>query len=125
MPAVLVADDEPTVRALVRASLESHGYDVLEAADGPSTLSSTRALRPDLVLLDIALPGMSGFEVLRGIREHPTTADTPVLLLTGLVTEQAALTGIQGIVTKPFAPAELTSRVAHALNLRPGPISSS
>jgi len=119
MHIILVVDDEPTIRALVRAALEPAGAHVLEASDGVSALQAIDARRPDLVLLDIALPRMSGLEVCRRIKANRDTAAIPVLLLTGLVQQidrgAADDVGAQGVIAKPFSPAKLTSQVAAML----------
>lgn len=119
MHTVLVVDDEPTIRALVRAALEPAGVRVVEAADGVTALESVEADRPDLILLDIALPRMSGLDVCRRLKAQRETADIPVLLLTGLVLHIDAGAvddvGAQGVIAKPFSPAKLVSQVAATL----------
>ena len=122
-PAILVVDDEPSIRTLIGAALRGQGYRVLQAADGLQALDLAARGRPDLVLLDVALPLLSGHEVLRRLRQRPATARTPVLLLSGLASpreeEQARSLGAQGVIGKPFSPAEVLQRVAQAL---PGPV---
>ena len=83
-PTILIVDDEPAIRVLLDAALDGEGYRLLEAADGPSALEAARTEHPDLVLLDIGLPGLSGLEVCRRLRDEAGTAGTPVLFLTGL-----------------------------------------
>ena len=126
-PAVLVVDDEPSIRTLIGAALRGQGYRVLQAADGPQALDLAARGRPDLVLLDVALPRLSGPEVLRRLRGSPATASTPVLLLSGLAAPleagPARSLGAQGVIAKPFGPAELLRRVGEALG-RPAPASS-
>jgi len=126
-PAILVVDDEPSIRTLIGAALRAQGYRVLQAADGLQALDLAARGRPDLVLLDVALPLLSGHEVLRRLRQRPALASTPVLLLSGLTSEleegQARSLGAQGVIGKPFAPAELLRRVAEALR-RPIPAPS-
>lgn len=118
-PTVLIVDDEPTIRLLVRATLEEAGYRSIEAADGRDALELARSERPDAVLLDIAIPHVSGLDVCRQLRQRPETAGTPVLFLTGLghAEEQQAAgeAGGQGCIFKPFQPADLVSRLAEAL----------
>ena len=114
MHTILVVDDEPTIRALVRAALEPNGVRVVEAGDGTGALKSVEANRPDLILLDIALPRMSGLDVCRRLKAERETADIPVLLLTGLVQHIDAV-GAQGVIAKPFSPAKLASQVASML----------
>ena len=123
MPTILVVDDEPTIRYLLRASLEGRGYRLLEAADGLSALRCAQHERPDLILLDIALPALSGLEVCQRLRDDPATAATPVFLLTGYVQqaerEAAERAGARGFIAKPFSPAALVAQVEEAL--RPAP----
>lgn len=127
MPTILVVDDEPTIRLLVRAALEGTGYRLIEASDGLSALQVALSERPDVVLLDIALPRLSGLEVCRRLKEDPATASAPVLLITGLVQEaerQAAEeVGAQAFIAKPFSPAALVSQVEDALLRRPAAVS--
>lgn len=127
MPTILVVDDEPTIRILIRAALEGTGYRVLEAADGTSALQMACSQRPDLILLDIALPHLSGLEVCRRLKEDPATAATPILLLTGFVQEaerQAAEeVGAQAFIAKPFSPATLVAQIDNALLRRAAVIS--
>ncbi|MEV7374690.1 response regulator transcription factor [Streptomyces sp. NPDC090301] len=109
---VLVVDDEPKIRMTVRGYLEADGLQVLEAGDGPSALKVLAANQPDLVVLDVMLPGLDGFEVLRRIRQ---TSKVPVIMLTARAEEVDRLIGFTGgsddYVTKPFSPRELALRV--------------
>jgi len=82
MKKVLVADDRPEVLELVKVTLEGEDYEVLCASDGKEALEKIGLERPDLVLLDVVMPKMDGFEVLSKIREDPKTKDTPVIMLT-------------------------------------------
>jgi CheY-like chemotaxis protein len=104
MKRVLVVDDEPVIRALVVACLATD-CKVSAAADGRDALASLQSERPDVVLLDVSLPGMSGAEVLREIRKDEALQGVPVLLLTGL--EPPAELEPDGVVLKPFTPATL------------------
>jgi two-component system phosphate regulon response regulator PhoB len=79
---VLVCDDEPVLRMLVRATLDQGNYTVVEACDGDEALARTREDRPDLILLDMMMPDRSGSDVLRELRSNPVTAQTPVIMLT-------------------------------------------
>lgn len=122
MQTILVVDDEPTIRALVRATLERAGYRVLEAADGAGALETARSQRPDLILLDVALPDRSGLQVRQQLRKERSTAATPILLLSGLV-EQATCRSASQIpareyIQKPFSMAALLNQVAEALSGR-------
>ncbi|MBQ0825466.1 response regulator [Streptomyces tagetis] len=109
---VLVVDDEPKIRMTVRGYLEADGLQIIEAADGPSALRTLAANQPDLVILDVMLPGLDGFEVLRRIRR---TSQIPVIMLTARAEEVDRLIGFTGgsddYVTKPFSPRELALRV--------------
>lgn len=113
--AVLVVDDEPDVVDLVRYGLTRAGHEVFSAADGQSALRLARERRPDLIVLDLMLPQMSGQEVCRELKADPATADIPVLMLTarGLPAERVAglELGADDYVTKPFSPRELVLRV--------------
>jgi DNA-binding response OmpR family regulator len=109
---VLVVDDEPKIRMTVRGYLEADGFCVVEAADGPAALRAVAGDRLDLVVLDVMLPGLDGFQVLRRIRE---ASQIPVILLTARDEEVDRLigftTGSDDYVTKPFSPRELALRV--------------
>jgi DNA-binding response OmpR family regulator len=121
---VLVVDDEQSIREIVRGFLERDGMTVVEAADGPSAVEIARETVPDVVVLDVMLPGFDGLEVLRRIR---TFADPYVLLLTARSEEVDRIVGLtvgaDDYLTKPFSPRELVARV-HALlrRRRPGPV---
>lgn len=130
MPTILLVDDEPTIRILVRAALEDTGYPLIEAADGITGLELARSERPDLILLDVALPRLSGLEVCRQLKEDPATADTPIFLLTGFVQQtdrQAAVdAGAEDFIAKPFSPAALVALVQDTLrNQAPRPLANS
>jgi len=122
MTKLLVIDDEPTVRMLVRLVFERQGYSVLEASDGATGLELAMRTDPDIVLLDLALPEMSGIEVADRL-----PARTPVLLLTGLVPDSLPEAGsqIRGYVEKPFSPASLVYRVQEVLESEPAQIRES
>lgn len=109
---ILVVDDESTVRQTVAAYLERDGFTVYQAADGPAALKAARAFQPDLIVLDIMLPGVDGLEVLRQIR---TASDVYVLLLTARADETDKIVGLtvgaDDYLTKPFSPRELAARV--------------
>lgn len=113
---VLVVDDDATVSDVVRRYLERAGYTVTLAGDGPSALAAADANPPDLVVLDLMLPGMSGLEVCRRLRER---SDVPVVMLTALGEETDRVVGFEvgadDYVTKPFSPRELALRVQSVL----------
>lgn len=114
---VLVVDDDPTVSDVVRRYLEHAGLTVALAVDGPSALSSFEGERPDLVVLDLMLPGIDGLEVCRRLRARD--GDVPIVMLTALGEESDRVLGLQlgadDYVTKPFSPRELTLRVQSVL----------
>jgi len=109
---ILVVDDEETIVRTLRAYLEPEGFTVYAAADGPGALKAARAYRPDLIVLDLMLPGMDGLEVLRRLRQE---SQVYVLLLTAKTTEADKLVGLgmgaDDYLTKPFSPRELVARV--------------
>lgn len=113
---ILVIDDEPSIVNLVTAYLKPEGYEVLTASDGPSGLKAAQAFKPDLVILDIMLPGMDGLELLSRLRR---ASDVYVILLTAKTEETDKIVGLgvgaDDYVTKPFSPRELTARVKAAL----------
>ena len=113
---VLVCDNEEPLRALVRASLESEDYVVLDASDGDEALSLARAHRPDLILLDMMMPGRSGLDVLAELRAEEGLADTQVVMLTARTQltdrDAAAAAGADAFVAKPFSPGQLADLVA-------------
>ena len=123
---ILVADDEPHIRAVVRAYLEREGYDVLECEDGDSALEHARADGLDLLVLDVMLPGRSGFDVLRALRSEGSTVG--VLMLTArddVIDRVAGLElGADDYVTKPFEPREVVARVGAILRRFGRPVSS-
>lgn len=116
MAKILVIDDEPSIVKLVAAYLKPEGYEVLTATDGPSGLKVARTFKPDLVILDIMLPGMDGIELLSRLRRE---SDVYVILLTAKTEETDKIVGLSvgadDYVTKPFSPRELTARVKAAL----------
>ena len=118
-PTVLVCDDEPVLRMLVRATLDHGDYTVVEACDGDEALELTRAEHPDLILLDMMMPGRSGSDVLRELRADPATAETPVIMLTARAQasdrEAMNLAGANHYLTKPFSPVGLAALVEEVL----------
>jgi DNA-binding response OmpR family regulator len=115
----LVVDDEPPIRAVVRGFLEREGMTVAEAADGPSAVEAVRAFAPDVVVLDIMLPGFDGLEVLLRVRAF---ADPLVIFLTARTEEVDRIVGLRvggdDYLTKPFSPGELVARVQALLRRR-------
>jgi CheY-like chemotaxis protein len=122
---VLLCDDEDALRQLVRATLDNGRYEILEVADGDESLDLVRRLRPDLVVLDMMMPGRSGLDVLRELRADQALARTPVIMLTARAQladrQAAAAAGADRYLAKPFSPLELISLVEELLeNGAPG-----
>jgi two-component system, OmpR family, alkaline phosphatase synthesis response regulator PhoP len=113
---ILVIDDEPSIVKLVEAYLKPEGFEVLTASDGASGLKAARAFKPDLLILDVMLPGMDGIELLSILRRE---SNVYVILLTARTEETDKIVGLtvgaDDYVTKPFSPRELTARVKAAL----------
>jgi two-component system response regulator MtrA len=119
MSRILVADDDGDIRELVVFKLAQAGHDVLAADDGIAALDQIRAERPELVILDVMMPGLSGVDVTRELRADAELAGTRVILLTARAQEgdvQAGFSvGADDYVVKPFSPRELMSRVSAVL----------
>ena len=122
-PRVLVVDDEPPIVELVRGYLEREGYAVESAADGPSAVEAVRVTAPDVVVLDVMLPGLDGIEVCRRIRMF---SDAYVLMLTARGEEIDRIVGLSvgadDYLVKPFSPRELVARVKALLRRPRGPV---
>ena len=110
---VLIADDDPRLRTILTWTLEQGQFRVVAAEDGPSALEMARTLKPDLCLLDVGMPGLTGIEVCRRLREERVI--TPILMLTGFDAEEDKVAGLEAgaddYQTKPFASKELLARV--------------
>ena len=121
-PKILIIDDEASIVSLVSAYLRPEGYEIYTASDGPAGLNAAKAYKPDLVVLDIMLPGMDGIELLTRLRRE---SDVYVIMLTAKTEETDKIVGLSvgadDYVTKPFSPRELAARVKAALRrLRSG-----
>ena len=116
---ILVVDDEPDIIALVAYHLVKHGYRVSTASSGPEALAAAKQDLPALIILDLMLPGKSGYEVLEELRQMPGTKEIAVLLLTARKEEEDRIRGLalgaDDYLTKPFSPQELVLRVAAIL----------
>src|SRR5512134_3600274 len=116
MAKILVIDDEPSIINLVSAYLKPEGYEVYTAADGNAGLKAAHAFKPDLIILDLMLPGMDGIELLTRLRRE---SDVYVIMLAARADETDKVVGLSvgadDYVTKPFSPRELTARVKAAL----------
>lgn len=116
---VLVIDDEAPIRLLCRVNLEAEGMQVLEAGDGPAGLEQARSRRPDVILLDVMMPGLDGWAVAEELIDDEVTRDIPIVFLTARAELRDRARGLElgGIdyVTKPFNPVELASLVRNLL----------
>jgi DNA-binding response OmpR family regulator len=115
MATVLLAEDDADIRLLVALKLQQAGHEVRAVGDGASALADARERPPDLAVLDVVMPDMSGLEVCRALRQHPDTAGVPIIILTARA-QQADVTagyeaGANEYVVKPFSPRELATRV--------------
>jgi two-component system, OmpR family, alkaline phosphatase synthesis response regulator PhoP len=113
---ILVVDDEPQIAEIARDYLRLAGFDVIVVDDGVRALETARGRRPDLVVLDLGLPGLDGLDVARALRKE---SDVPIIMLTARVSEDDRLSGLEigadDYVTKPFSPRELVARVRAVL----------
>jgi DNA-binding response OmpR family regulator len=113
---ILVVDDKPELRTLLKSYLAQEGFDVATAADGQEAIFVARREKPDLIILDIMMPEMSGYDFMR---RYSREADTPVILLTAKLDENDKVLGLElgadDYVTKPFSPRELTARIRTVL----------
>ena len=121
MKTILVVDDEPRIAGIAHDYLRLAGFDVIVAGDGVRALEAARGRRPDLVVLDLGLPGLDGMEVARALRRD---SDVPIIMLTARVEEDDRLQGLEvgadDYVTKPFSPRELVARVRAVLRRSEG-----
>jgi two-component system alkaline phosphatase synthesis response regulator PhoP len=120
MPKVLVIDDEAPIRLLCRVNLEAEGMDVIEAADGPSGVEKAREQKPDVILLDVMMPGLDGWRVAEQLLKDDRTVRIPIIFLTARAEfrDRARGLDIGGVdyVTKPFNPIELAPLVQGLLD---------
>jgi DNA-binding response OmpR family regulator len=116
---VLVVDDEPDVLLLCRVNLEFEGYEVIEAADGEAAMEQLREQQPDVVLLDVMMPKMDGWQVLQTIKADEELSSIPVVMLTAKVQDQDQIRGwsegAADYITKPFSPLALSQVVQDVL----------
>jgi DNA-binding response OmpR family regulator len=116
---ILVIDDEKDLIELVRYNLEREGYDVIAAADGPSGLEIAMQHKPDLIVLDLMMPGMDGLEVCKQLRSDARTNRVPVIMLSAKAAETDRIVGLElgsdDYITKPFSPRELVARTKAVL----------
>lgn len=120
MPKVLVCDNEEPLRALVRGALDLGGYEIAEARDGDESLDLARTWEPDLIVLDMMMPGRTGLEVLAELRAENRFSETPVIMLTARAQAQdrdaALAAGVSRFLPKPFSPLALAAVVEELLD---------
>jgi DNA-binding response OmpR family regulator len=118
-PTVLVCDNEEPLRALVRGALDLGDYEIVEARDGDESVELARSCEPDLIVLDMMMPGRTGLEVLDELRAEAQFATTPVIMLTARAQAEdraaAAEAGVSRFLPKPFSPLELAATVEELL----------
>jgi two-component system alkaline phosphatase synthesis response regulator PhoP len=118
---ILVIDDEPKIVEICSDYLHAAGFDILTAGDGPEGLALARSHKPDLVVLDLMLPGMDGFDLCRALRDE---SNVPIIMLTARIDEMDKLIGLElgadDYITKPFSPRELVGRVRTVLRRASG-----
>jgi DNA-binding response OmpR family regulator len=116
---VLWADDDPMIRSVMATNREAEGFDVQTVADGDEAYEAAVRQCPDILVLDIMMPGRDGYTVLRDLRLNPATADVPVVLLSAKATDAEVWEGWKAgadyYITKPFDPTELTAFIDHLL----------
>ena len=119
MKKILIADDKLEVVELVRATLEGEDYQIVDASNGKEVLGKIRLEKPDLVLLDIIMPKMDGFEVLSKLKKDPQTKKVPVIMLTAkgqkLDKEKGIELGARDYIVKPFSPSVFLTKIAEIL----------
>lgn len=119
---VLVVDDEVYILHILDFSLGAEGFDVITAADGEQALSRARSERPDLIVMDIMMPRLDGYETCRRLKSDPATKNIPVLLLTARGREEDRKRGMEAgaddYMTKPFSPNKLIARVTEMLGIK-------
>jgi two-component system, OmpR family, alkaline phosphatase synthesis response regulator PhoP len=112
---VLVIDDEPGIIEIVEANLEGDGFEVISASNGKEGLEKIKREAPELVVLDVMMPEMDGWEVLRNLERDPETAGLPVIMLTAKAADEDYIYGLEEgaveYITKPFLPQELVNRI--------------
>ena len=116
---ILVAEDQAHIRALIEYKLKNAGYQVIGVEDGEAALQKANELHPDMILLDVMMPLMTGFEVLAALKQKEDTKSIPILLVTAQSSEAEVLKGLEmgaeDYITKPFSPNELAARVKSVL----------
>lgn len=125
MRKLLIADDEDGVRSLVRITLETDGFEILEARDGDEALAMAREEKPDLMFLDVMMPGVSGVDVCKALKTDPLTTGITIVMLTAQAQERdredGLAAGADDYLTKPFSPVNLLSKVEEVFIAREAP----
>jgi two-component system alkaline phosphatase synthesis response regulator PhoP/two-component system response regulator VicR len=120
MPRILAVDDEPSIRRLIEVNLAREGYQMETAENGAQALAKIRANKPDLLVTDVMMPEMDGFELVKNIRMDASLADLPIIMLTAKAQDRDVLEGYQRgadlYLTKPFNPMELKQFVKRLLS---------
>ena len=118
-PKILVVDDEPDIRQIIKLRLELRKYEVLTAADGQEAIATAQAAQPDLILMDVIMPGQNGYSVCRQLKDLESTKQIPVIFLTAKGRQddimQGTLVGAAAYLTKPFDTEQLLQTVEQAL----------
>jgi DNA-binding response OmpR family regulator len=116
---ILLVDDNEELLEVLRLSLQDAGFSIITATDGIEALKKARTVLPDLILLDLMLPGMDGFAVCETLRRDPTTASLPVLMLSGMSGQLPKYAGLESggtdFISKPASPASLIARIREIL----------
>ncbi len=119
MARVMAVDDDPVIRSLLEVNLEMEGHEVVTATDGQDALNKVRSDPPDLILLDVMMPGLNGWQVAEQLKASPTTKDIPIVFLSARLKEadvrKGAELGVNSYVTKPFDPIDLMELVNRLL----------
>jgi DNA-binding response OmpR family regulator len=119
---ILVADDDPEILGMLSLRLQKRGYKVVEAADGDQALEAARTKKPDLIVLDVMMPGHNGWEVARLLRQEAATKDVGIVMLTAIGEKMNEMTsplyGADEFIDKPFEFSELESKIAGVLEKR-------
>jgi len=125
---VLIIDDEWTIQQALQARLLAHGFEVLMACDGPSGIETARQQHPDVILLDLRMPDMDGFEVLQHLRASPEAASIPVIFLTAnvqdTVKQKALSAGASGFLPKPYEPTVVLEAIRRATSRPAEPVAT-
>jgi DNA-binding response OmpR family regulator len=112
---ILVAEDQHTILNLIQFKLKNSGFNVIVVEDGLSALEKAKTIRPDMILLDVMMPLMTGFEVLAALKKETATKDIPVLIITAQTREEEVIKGLElgadDYILKPFSPNELVARI--------------